>query len=326
MGRKFNPGGIRIEGPDDYVDEVYDILDQQINRNPAGKIILAWIDDNPRYITIVPNGHKCNSSTPPDNPDDASPEGEHYYLSHNFYTDGDGFKKSSTLGTGRGSDAHIEFTPGVWGKDCFPKPVYASKPDVVLFHELIHALRENQGFFNPIPMPKTDCQDQEEFLAITAENVYISAKCKCETGIRSYNYLTIDEYTSPLAGSAAVSSPPPLSVVFLADHDYREAMKTLSFWPPVYGSTFGGIAWIQEAVAPYNPFREFTVNMAKYMLLRPDFDYIAQYNHLVEQLEQRVSDLKNHSLSLSERDRLNAEKADLEGKIKRWPDSDNKSP
>jgi hypothetical protein len=322
MGRKFNPGGIRIEGPDDYVDEVYDLLDQKINRNPAGKIILAWIEDNPHYITIVPNGHQCNASTPPDTPDDASPKDEHYYLSHNFYTDGDAFKRSSTLGTGKGSDAHIKFTPGVWGKDCFPTLKYASQPDVVLFHELIHALRENQGLFNPIPMPKTDFQDQEEFLAITTANVYISATCKCETPLRGNNYLTIDEYQYPLVRSAAVPSPPPLSAVFLADPDYREAMKAVYFWLPVYEE----IAWIQEAIAPYNPFHEFILNMPKYMLLRPDVDYVAQYNHMVEHLDQLVEDLRNPSLSPSERTKLNAEKVNLESKIKRWPDGTNNTP
>jgi hypothetical protein len=325
MGRKFNPGGIKIEGRDDYVDKVYDILDQQINRNPAGKIILDYIEDNPHYIWIETHGTQCNSTARADDPIDSHPEDELYYERISTFDRDPNkmFRKSSKPGTGAGSDVHIKFSPDIWGTDnCYPQMLYGAKPDAVLFHELVHALRENQGLENSVPMPKTDFQDQEEFLAMIVANVYMSAKCKCETGLREGNHMTFSELKYPLARSTVVQSPPPLSVAFLADPDYREAMKTLWYWPPLYT----GISWIPEADAPFNPFREFTQNMAKYMLLKPDFDYIAQYNHLVADLEKLVKDLRSPSLSPSEKTKLTAEKTDLEGKIKRWPDSDNRSP
>jgi hypothetical protein len=51
---------------------------------------------------------------------------------------------------------------------------------MILVHELVHALREMDGDFNPIPFNITPFQlyiDVEEFYAILVQNIYISERC-----------------------------------------------------------------------------------------------------------------------------------------------------
>jgi hypothetical protein len=319
MVKKFNPGGIRIDGSGDdhYEDEVYNILDQKINHNPAGKIILEWIEENPHFIWIVPM-NSCSPETDPDVPRDAHPKDELYFP---------GYKPlrpnvlSKTPGTGAGSDAHIKFSPGKITQCVRDGKLekYGSKPEEALFHELIHGLRMNQGVENARPMPSSRAEDEEEFLAITAGDIYMSADSHLDTGLRDYNYQGMFELKYPLTRSPVVQSPaPPLSVAILVDPDYREVLTRLAHWPPMFH-----IADIPEADAPFNPFREIKYRLARYLLLKPNVDYVKQYNHMVYDLEWHVVALKSSSLSLEERRNLQVEKEILDGMIKRWPDGNN---
>jgi hypothetical protein len=51
----------------------------------------------------------------------------------------------------------------------------AGRADQVLFHELVHALRDILGLSNPVPTVNTSYLNEEEFLAIV-EGIYVSAK------------------------------------------------------------------------------------------------------------------------------------------------------
>ena len=55
------------------------------------------------------------------------------------------------VGTGKGSDVTIYFTPDTRQKSGCNTGTYGSQPDEVLFHEMVHALRYMQGKSNAIP-------------------------------------------------------------------------------------------------------------------------------------------------------------------------------
>jgi hypothetical protein len=80
--RKFDPGGIRIDGPDDYESTVESLLKDTIAKNPVGLVLLRFMDENPKYLYIVPFTKKdaaevgeCNARTLRDNEADAHPKG-----------------------------------------------------------------------------------------------------------------------------------------------------------------------------------------------------------------------------------------------------------
>src|SRR5262249_35742083 len=155
------------------------------------------------------------------------------------------------------------------------------------------------------PMPKIGFQDEEEYLAITCQNVYISARCKCVTELRGGNHMAPEVYQSRLNPSFLVPAP-PLSVSFLADRDYREVMKRLVFWRPIWGGYRTGedlaaLSLIPDSDAPYNPFHEYRFNMTRYLNLKPDVDYIEQYNHMVQELKALVTALPGALMMPAER-------------------------
>jgi hypothetical protein len=319
---KFYPGGIRIEGPDDsYENEVYEILDDQINKNPAGKIILQWIDWNPRYVTIKPftGLNKCNADagkTDMDDPD-LHPSGKLYHLRSGVLA----HQESTKMGTGAGADVELGFTPSNF-PSCPYKGKFGTQPDETLFHELIHSLRMMMGLDDPIPMPKTDFEDEEEFLAMTAANVYMSAKYKSDQGLRGGNHMAPEPYKYPLSISPVVPLVrPPLSVTFLADPDYRKVMMKIG-WLPAVETTFG-LAAIPPTVAPYNPFHEFLFHLSRYSTLKPGFDYIKQYNNMVDAMKKNSIARADPRLSLEKRFKLEGEWQELVAMMSRWPDSDN---
>jgi hypothetical protein len=79
---------------------------------------------------------------------------------------------------GGGSDVLVYFTPSEWGggESACSGPGTSWPADQVLFHELVHALRDMQGLSNPVPTANTSYLNEEEFLAIVVEGVYVSAK------------------------------------------------------------------------------------------------------------------------------------------------------
>src|SRR5262249_25187060 len=121
------------------------------------------------------------------------------------------------VGTGKGSDATIKYTPSIYGQSwCHPEGEYGSKADEVLFHEMIHALRVMQGKYNAIPTgdPLHGYHDEEEYLAITATNVYMSAK-----GVDN------DKLRGGHDGHYALERPLNTSVGFLSDPRNLRLMK-----------------------------------------------------------------------------------------------------
>jgi hypothetical protein len=257
--------GIKISGPDaKYEDAVKAVLDEMAG-NYLGPVILGGIIATGKDVTIVPydagkaaNSGQCNANASADNGRDSAPEGvrggqkgagwflgemdnrktpdeDERYRQHEW---------KEGAGTGEGSTVHIYYTPGVsGGSSCAGDGIYGSLGDEVLFHEMVHALRMTQGLLNPIPTEDSlrGYNNQEEFLAIVATNVYISAKPSTQ--------LRADH-----RGFRRLQPPLDTSVGFMANRaNYYLMQRHSVLWRP----TFQELARAGHARRPvFNPFRQ----------------------------------------------------------------------
>jgi Effector protein len=256
----FNPGGIKIIGPDQYEGDVEKQL-EAILKNPAGKLLLEYIDDNPRYIRIVPyTGGGCESVTTADNSRDSVPANVTPYQG---YADGQVITrddqgrmvvssrddKANWTGTGQGSDVHVQFTPGIYGASDCSGGTYGSQPDEILFHELVHAYRKMAALFNPVPtVPKLFLYlHEEEWLAILIANIYIAVKNGSNKNLRK-DHNGHEELKAPLNTSDG----------FLKDDDHRMLVRKYMGQQVLF-------TWeLHQVPAAYNPFHEYVLNNRKY--------------------------------------------------------------
>jgi hypothetical protein len=76
-------------------------------------------------------------------------------------------------GTGGGSSTHVHFST-----DITFNGTIGTAPDEILFHELVHSMREMQGEEQSIPTGLQDrgYDDDEEFIAVLLTNIYLSEK------------------------------------------------------------------------------------------------------------------------------------------------------
>ena len=259
MAEKY---GIEISGPRDYVDAIKGVLDT-VAGNYLGPVILGGIIATKKDLTIVPYDKgkaavsgDCNAITRPDHARNAAPDGVRggqkgagWFLGRmdNPATDKDDRYDQQEhkvgAGTGEGSDVKIYFTPLPSGGSSCGGGAYGSLPDEVLFHELVHALRAMQGKLNAIPTEGglRGYNNEEEFLAVVASNVYISAKPSKQ--------LRADH-----RGHQPLKPPRDTSAGFLADPETRDLMKLYQLtWRP----TFQELASAGHSLRPvFNPFRQ----------------------------------------------------------------------
>jgi hypothetical protein len=259
---KFDPGGIKIIGSDDYEDDVEEQL-KLILKNPIGKVLLEFIDANPKYIRIVPyTKGDCNATVTEDRVRAGAPEGVVPYKGfgdgERIYTDANGRLVPTTRddqydwkGTGDGTDVHLNYSPKIYGGSGCYGGVYGSQADEALFHELVHAFRKMQGLFNPVPARTAALWhylNEEEWLAILIANIYISVK----TGNR-------DQLREDHEGHTQLKAPLNSPVGFLNNQDHRGLVK--KYWmQEMY------LYWSLAGVSgPYNPISEFVNNLSKYI-------------------------------------------------------------
>jgi hypothetical protein len=97
--------------------------------------------------------------------------------------------KASYVGTGRGSDATVFFTPSTFSEYApGTKGLFGEANDDLLLHELIHALRMMQGKDNPVPTEDKHYDNQEEWLAILITNIYMSEKADWPLRAHHHDY------------------------------------------------------------------------------------------------------------------------------------------
>ncbi|MFL5240603.1 MAG: hypothetical protein ACJ8FY_00720 [Gemmataceae bacterium] len=188
--------GVKIYGTGDkaYESDVKKLLDDRIKHNMVVNVIFNAIgaastkDKNKtKYLTIVPfnvkdrNGKlECNAGTDPDDEEAAGPAGG---LNFNGLDDADTpvDERYKVLGTtkGGGSGSSVKFTPSMFvnAANC-ASGLFGGQADEIVFHEMIHGLRDLQGLRFKIPTIGNvqTYENQEEFLAIVITNIYMSVK------------------------------------------------------------------------------------------------------------------------------------------------------
>ncbi len=251
--------GIYFQGSNAYNASTYRVFDA-IEQNPAGRVIIAGIRNSPRNLVFVPMSLKdiadhgpCNGMTIGVNTQAQAPLGVSARSGTFFRGDEDNvmtrederynFVPPSWIGTGEGTDVTLHFDVNQYRRRrCSSGP--ASQADDVLFHEMVHALRFMQGKANHVPTDDLFYDNDEEFLAVVATNVYISANGR--TDLRA-NHHEHELLRPPLNTSEG----------FLANQDN---LKVLSIYRLVWSDTFNGFAMI--TAAQFNPFRQLAANLA----------------------------------------------------------------
>src|SRR5262249_52782436 len=79
--------------------------------------------------------------------------------------------EGAKLGTGKGTDPTVLFTPGMWKGTQGP----GTFADEVLFHELVHASRIISGV-QYLQHVDHDYDNQEEYLAVVLTNIFLAEK------------------------------------------------------------------------------------------------------------------------------------------------------
>jgi hypothetical protein len=248
---------LNVEGPESYRQRINEILRGRgsspggISANPIGKLILGYIEGRPQQVTITRSRHDCDANTVTEGrEDDAHPAGQYYYppgVRDNRNTlRNERYDLSRSKGTGRGGGAVIEFSPG--SSTCTRGGARAAEPDVVLLHELVHALRKMQGLENSTPLDATLIRqygDAEEWLAILVENVYGSAQGQTQ-------------FRGGHDARTKLKPPEDTSEGFLNNPSYRVLARNYYYsWRPVFGD-------LSCVTAKFNPFRAYTLSPVKY--------------------------------------------------------------
>ncbi len=158
---------------ENYLKDVRDLL-QRLRHWATARAVLDEIRTRHHCVRINPyrpqDEDDQNASAEPLRTADAVPLGMTVLDS-----DGDEIlvHDAPMIGTGMGTDVRIWFTPAMWA-DKSRGP--ASAPDEVLLHELIHASRQVSGVSRRDHVGKYT--NEEEFIAIMIDNIYLSEKNK----------------------------------------------------------------------------------------------------------------------------------------------------
>jgi Effector protein len=244
--------GIKIGSTPDYFRSVASIL-SMINQNPVGAVLITRLQQHKNIVAIYPldkgkaaNIGDDNAVTSPLTPEDSAPTGvsdrhaPYWYrgeadIPATLREDERFDMVPGLVGTGIGSHAIIKFSPA----NIKRKVVFDRRPDTVLFHELVHALRIMQGLRNPIPTGDIKWMNEEEFLAVVITNVYMSAggSKQLRGGYGDYDQ--------------RLAAPEDTSSGFLT----KDNLELFDKLYPTEGSLFSDLGIM--IVARFNPFREY---------------------------------------------------------------------
>ena len=243
---------------------------RQIERSPVGRIVLEAIRATRRALEIVPYSARdraqvgtCNAYATEEDRADAAPAGVQPFrgIDDNPATPGDeryeratvglSILRHAVIGTGRGSDSAIHYSDDMWlASGCCsaaPGGGAGAQPDEVLFHEMLHSLREMQGKLNAVPTIGTarDYENEEEFFAVVLTNIYMSSKGSMQLRASHQGFAPLPAALSTSAG-------------FLSDFHNRRILRDQSTQEP------GLFTRLQNVAAPFNPIREYMLNKECY--------------------------------------------------------------
>ncbi|MBL8250499.1 MAG: hypothetical protein JNK31_02395 [Candidatus Competibacter sp.] len=177
----------------------------------------------------------------------------------------DNRRPTSEIGTGKGSDVVLFYSPEDWErKDSTDGPGF--EPDEVLFHELVHATRDLRGFHTGLPVDG-DFGNEEEYLATTLANLYLSEKGKPLRG--TYDEPSERRRTREIkVGGRAifrVIDPPPKGWAVMRDPDtWYDAPGPVSLSPDELMQRFSdtqkafylALSRLPDGKPPFNPVKE----------------------------------------------------------------------
>jgi hypothetical protein len=162
-------------------------------------------------------------------------------------------------GTGGGTDVDLHFSPELFAAGTGP----SSQPDEVLFHEMLHALREMQGEFDQVPTgPQDKLYDNvEEFLAILMTNIYVSEKSPTLAVLRKDHH-----------GTQVLPAAESTSDGFLLNN-----LENLFWIRTLYPQEMGYfLAVASNVMATFNPLKEYVTNMLFYNSIVGSTTYTVQ--------------------------------------------------
>lgn len=253
----FASHGIEIEGDAEYQRQVQITLNY-IARSDTGMVLLKVIRGTGKKITISPwEGSVCNATASADSDVDATANGQSVLKGGSSFEQLKdrsivrellGLPEDPLLGTGKGSNAVVRFSPTMFGYGasgaCAP---YAGSPGAspsqVLFHELAHAYRMVRGVFHTRPTVGGSARytNMEEFFAVVLSNV-LTADPTYHTGNRA---LRADH-----AGFAALAPALSTSRGFVDQIPNRNKMRELVASEPVLTRE------LKSVKSSFNPFTE----------------------------------------------------------------------
>ena len=273
-------GKITTKGTGDYHDAIEKLLKQiegnygtHKSANPVGSLLLSAIRGSAKDLTILPmasylgqGAKQCRAIEEPKDKLKSAPKGiggkdrtdrrDIWYVGRQDDSKSDDYDARYTphgpdeVAEGGGSDAELYFTPSEWGggKSACSGPGTSWPADQVLFHELVHALRDMQGLSNPVPTVNTSYLNEEEFLAIVLEGVYVSAK-----GGTKFRANHFDD--------SVLWSPLDTSKGFVEYKDNGDNGEILNYYYSMWQPFFGQLANLTQP--KFNPFREVILRKGK---------------------------------------------------------------
>jgi hypothetical protein len=231
---------------DDYLKSVTKQLEEEIWPRLAGKALLAEINASKTHSLLIRpyEGDDTDENAEEEALDDAAATANGMPI---LSTKG---KPTGGSGLGTGSNAIVKFSPSLWHPWPFGKgPVQrftpatgpGSFPDEVLFHELVHACRDMRGVSYSIAVNR-DYDNEEEYIAVVLTNIYLSNKRQTRLRANHHGFRTLDHANEFLKNGQHVGLSPRTLLA-------RFYLEQRSF--------FNDLSRIPEALAPFNPVRQF---------------------------------------------------------------------
>lgn len=241
MTRTYLPNiildGSALADSDAYESAVYTVL-ETIRSTKSGQGLLSECYQNGHKLVIAPTAADPTTTGPGAHADSwkgSTPAG-----SHLVGPGGQPYPDPAITGTGDGSDVHLWFDP---------HQNYGSshvKDDDVLYHELVHSLRDMMGLYLPSSMGN-HVDDTEEFFAILCANIYLSERGRADDlrGTHQKRFVPLpDEITD---------SKDFLDFTDDAGNSYRDLVKTLNMAMPGLTDRLD----LNSDLCAFNPIREW---------------------------------------------------------------------
>lgn len=210
---------------------------KEITARKAGQALLGETNRSPHWITILPIDFVStqsrwvkfhnNAIASPHSAKESAVKGSHAGQNK----DGDNLK-----GTGAGTSSWVYFTP----ERIRPGGGPGYNPDEILFHELVHAVRDMQGASTAGFKMGNAYDNAEEFAAVVTTNVYMSEKK--QTDLRANHGRGKLENPDRFLDHPQVPSPGARGLLSV----YRRNQPRL----------FAALANIDSKTAAFNPFRD----------------------------------------------------------------------